>query len=174
MYSRIIPILIAVGLAACGDDDDRVPGRPGSEDYRTNRPVDRPPVERPAYSPANPDRPIATRTPAAQDNDDNDAAPADNDNTAVNERDRNGDSLTPGDQSNSEDDIKITAAIRKKVVGAQHLSTNADNVKIITNGGIVTLRGVVDSQDEKAAVEILAKEVDGVVRVDNQLELNLQ
>ena len=153
MHTRIIPILVAASVyAAACDVDPRVPDRPGSEEYRVDRPeVQRPPNER-------------------RDGD----APRDNDNTAVNERDRATGALSPADQSNSEADIRITADIRKKVLGAAHLSTNADNVKIITKEGVVTLRGVVDSPEEKDSVEILAKQVDGVVRVDNQIELNLQ
>ena len=41
----------------------------------------------------------------------------DADNTAKNERDRSGETQTSGDQSNSPEDVKITAAIRRAVVG---------------------------------------------------------
>ena len=48
---------------------------------------------------------------------------------------------------------------------------NAHNVKIITSGGVVTLRGPVNSPQEKAAIEAKAKQVAGVTRVDNLLEV---
>jgi osmotically-inducible protein OsmY len=51
------------------------------------------------------------------------------------------------------------------------LSMNAHNVKIITSNGIVTLRGPVKSQTERAAVEAKAKQVAGVQSVNNQLEV---
>jgi hypothetical protein len=91
------------------------------------------------------------------------------DNTARNKGDSN--TLTPMDQSNSSSDVEITQAIRKKVVGADGLSFNAKNVKIITVAGKVTLRGPVESSEESATIERSARDVSGVKRVDNQLEV---
>ena len=48
---------------------------------------------------------------------------------------------------------------------------DAHNVKVITSGGVVTLRGPVKSQQEKAAIDAKAKQVAGVTRVDNFLEV---
>jgi hyperosmotically inducible protein len=93
------------------------------------------------------------------------------DNTAKNERDRDTTNPTPIDQKNNQADIDITAKIRSAVVDDDTMSTNARNCKIITQDGVVTLRGVVDSQAEKDAIEAKAKTVAGVVRVDNQLEV---
>ena len=92
------------------------------------------------------------------------------DNTKVNERDRPAGALTPMDQGGG-NDRDITAAIRRSVVGDKALSFNAKNVKIITVGGKVTLRGPVKSDDEKAAIESKAKSTAGVSAVDNQLEV---
>lgn len=92
------------------------------------------------------------------------------DNTKVNERDRPATALTPMDQGGG-NDRDITAAIRRSVVGDKALSFNAKNVKIITVGGKVTLRGPVKSDDEKAAIESKAKSTAGVSAVDNQLEV---
>jgi osmotically-inducible protein OsmY len=94
----------------------------------------------------------------------------DADNTKINERDRH-DSLTPMDQSNGSSDVKISAAIRKGIMGDKTLSFAAKNVKIITVGGKVTLRGPVKSDQEKAAIEALAKQTAGVSEVDDQLEV---
>jgi osmotically-inducible protein OsmY len=77
----------------------------------------------------------------------------------------------PTDQSNARQDIKITAEIRKRILAEPDLSTAADNAKIITKAGTVTLRGAVRSQSEKDAIERIATAVPGVTRVDNQLEI---
>ena len=53
------------------------------------------------------------------------------------------------------------------------LSTNAHNVKIVTSAGTVTLRGPVKSTEEKATIEAKAKQVAGVTRVDNLLEIEV-
>ncbi|MBL8886282.1 MAG: BON domain-containing protein [Phycisphaerales bacterium] len=93
------------------------------------------------------------------------------DNTAVNKVDRNSGTKTPMDQSNSKSDIDITASIRRAIMEDKEMSTNAQNCKIITEGGVVTLRGPVNSQAEKDAIEAKAKAASGVTRVDNQLEV---
>jgi len=98
-------------------------------------------------------------------------APTDADNTARNERDSAGATATPVDQGQNETDLSITAKIRQSVVDDKALSVNAENVKIITNSGTVTLRGPVKSEQEKSAIEAKAKQVAGVTRVDNQLEI---
>ena len=98
-------------------------------------------------------------------------APAAADNTARNERDSAGATATSVDQGQNEIDLAITAKIRQSVVDDKALSVNAENVKIITNSGTVTLRGPVKSEQEKSAIEAKAKQVAGVTRVDNQLEI---
>lgn len=99
------------------------------------------------------------------------AAGADTDNTKRNVRDKHDATLTPEDQKETTRDRKLTAAIRRAIVKDDALSTNAHNVKIITRGGAVTLRGPVDSAAEKAQLEQLALKVRGVKRVDNQLDV---
>ena len=96
-------------------------------------------------------------------------APADN--TKVNERDRNTAALTPGDQGENEVDRTITQKIRQGVMKDDALSMTAKNVKIITMNSVVTLRGPVKSDKEKADVVSIAQGTDGVKRVDNQLEI---
>jgi len=95
---------------------------------------------------------------------------ADRDNSAVNVRDRDSTAKTPLDQNENKEDISITADIRKRVVDTK-MSTNAQNVKIITQNGMVTLRGPVKSVDEKTRVEEIARTVAGVDKVDSQLEV---
>jgi hyperosmotically inducible periplasmic protein len=99
------------------------------------------------------------------------APPSAADNTARNERDSTGSTATPVDQGENETDLGITAKIRQAIVDDKALSANAENVKIITNGGVVVLRGPVKSEQEKSAIEAKAKEVAGVTRVENQIEI---
>jgi osmotically-inducible protein OsmY len=98
----------------------------------------------------------------------------DADNTARNSRDRDAATQTPGDQAETETDRQISASVRQAVVGDSSLSANAHNVKIVTSGGTVTLRGPVKSTEEKSAIEAKAKQVAGVTRVDNLLEIEVK
>jgi hyperosmotically inducible periplasmic protein len=92
------------------------------------------------------------------------------DNTKVNERDRNAAAQTPMDQGNNATDLKITQQIRQAVMGNDALSFTAKNVKIITNGGKVTLRGPVKTAAERDAIDAAARKVAGA-QVDNQIEV---
>jgi hyperosmotically inducible protein len=93
------------------------------------------------------------------------------DNTAVNERDRSGDTQTSGDQSNSSADLKITQAIRQALIKDGQLSATAKNIKVITANGQVTLRGPVKTAQEKARVDQIAKSAAGGAQIDDQLEV---
>ena len=93
------------------------------------------------------------------------------DNTKLNERDRGNATPTSGDQSNAKPDIVITAEIRKQIVGDGALSMDAKNVKIITQNGVVILRGPVHSEAEKNELGNRASGVAGVKSVDNQLDV---
>jgi hyperosmotically inducible periplasmic protein len=96
---------------------------------------------------------------------------ADADNTKKNERDRDGDTVTPEDQAENDADRSITQRIRQAVVDKDGLSVNAKNVKIMTANGVVTLRGPVQSAGEKSSIASIAQATAGVSRVDNQLEI---
>jgi len=98
---------------------------------------------------------------------------SDADNTARNVRDRDNNTLTPLDQGNSKTDVAITAQIRKEIVAGKNLSVNAKNVKIITKDGHVTLRGPVNSVEEKRLIGEIATRVAPSGNVDNQLEVKL-
>ena len=93
------------------------------------------------------------------------------DNTGVNERDRNDATLTPGDQAENESDRTITRDIRRAIVGDDALSLVAENVKIVTVDGVVTLRGPVRDEQEKTLIASKARAIAGVTRVENQLEI---
>ncbi|MBZ5619802.1 MAG: BON domain-containing protein [Acidobacteriia bacterium] len=59
--------------------------------------------------------------------------------------------------------------IRKAVVDDKALSKDAHNVKIVAQDGKVTLKGSVDSAEEKQSVEQKATEVAGAGNVTNEL-----
>ena len=93
------------------------------------------------------------------------------DNTVRNESDRGGATKTPGDQAENEADRTITQNVRQAITSDDSLSTDAKNVKVVTSDGTVTLRGPVKSEQEKTEIEAKAKQVAGVKKVDNQLEV---
>ena len=93
------------------------------------------------------------------------------DNTGRNVRDRDDATKTPGDQAENEADRTITQNVRKALTNDDSLSTDAKNVKVITSDGSVTLRGPVKSDKEKSEIENKAKQIAGVKKVDNQLEV---
>jgi hyperosmotically inducible protein len=78
---------------------------------------------------------------------------------------------TADQQKVNPSDRAITQKIRKAIHGDDSLSTYAHNIKIITQGGKVTLRGPVRSEDEKASLEAKAVAVAGQENVTNQLEI---
>jgi sporulation protein YlmC with PRC-barrel domain/osmotically-inducible protein OsmY len=95
----------------------------------------------------------------------------DADNTARNVRDRAGDSMTADNAGNSGWEVQTAASIRKNLVSNQNLSTDAKNVKIIVNNGRVTLRGPVNSENEKQIIGDAAADRVGADKVDNRLEV---
>ena len=76
---------------------------------------------------------------------------------------------TPLDQGNSASDINTTAQIRKGIVDDPTMSVNAQNVKIMTNKGQVTLRGSVNTAMEKRTIGDIASRIVLEKNVDNQL-----
>ena len=93
------------------------------------------------------------------------------DNTKVNKRDRNKSEPTAGQQSNAKSDRELTRKIRQALVKDKDLSTYAHNIKVITSGGAVTLKGPVRSEDEKKAVEAKAAEAAGGASITSQIEV---
>ena len=93
------------------------------------------------------------------------------DNTRVNVRDKTDATIKPTDQPNNAADIKVAAAVRRSITTDDSLSTMAHNVKLVATAGIVTLRGPVTSEAEKAKVEQLASASPGVSSVRNELDI---
>lgn len=93
------------------------------------------------------------------------------DNTRVNVRDKTDATIKPTDQPNNAADIKVAAAVRRAITKDDSLSMMAHNIKLIASAGIVTLRGPVENEAEKAKVEQLAAAAPGVTSVRNELDI---
>ena len=97
------------------------------------------------------------------------AQPADN--TKINQRDRSQKELTADQQGETKQDREITQKIRRAIVNDKSLSTYANNVKIITVGGMVTLKGPVRSEEEKRAIEEKAAQIAGNDKIKSEIDI---
>lgn len=93
------------------------------------------------------------------------------DNTKVNTRDRAKGAVTADQQKENAGDRDLAQKIRKSVMADKSLSTYAHNVKIVAQGGQVTLKGPVRTAEEKQSVEAKAVEVAGAGHVTNQMSI---
>jgi len=93
------------------------------------------------------------------------------DNTRINRRDRSESERTADQQKENRSDRELTRQIRRALVKDQSLSTYAHNVKIISEGGKITLKGPVRSEQEKQAIEAKAVEVAGQGNVTNEIHI---
>jgi osmotically-inducible protein OsmY len=92
------------------------------------------------------------------------------DNSVANKSDGQ-EALTPMSQGASAADTQETATIRKAIMADPMLSVDAQNIKIITLRGQVTLRGVVDSVDEHKRVCQIVQKASGTDVYDDQLRV---
>ncbi|MBV9608477.1 MAG: BON domain-containing protein [Acidobacteria bacterium] len=104
---------------------------------------------------------VAAQTPAEQQSD----------NTKINRRDRNKSEVTADQQKENRSDRELARDVRRAIVKDKSLSTDAHNVKVVAQDGMVTLKGPVRSDDEKQAVEAKATEVAGENKVKNELHV---
>jgi hyperosmotically inducible periplasmic protein len=65
------------------------------------------------------------------------------------------------------DDAVITTKVKSTFLGNDRLK--GSHIKVTTTNGVVTLRGSAPSADSKAAAEELARNVDGVKSIDDEL-----
>jgi osmotically-inducible protein OsmY len=93
------------------------------------------------------------------------------DNTKVNTRDRSKGAVTADQQKDNASDRELTRKIRRALVQDKTLSSYAHNVKVVTQGGQVTLKGPVRTEEEKQIVETKAAEVAGDGHVTNQMSV---
>ena len=104
----------------------------------------------------------------------NNQAPPASDNTKTNQRDRSANEPTADQQRDNRSDRDITQQIRRAIMNDKSLSTYAHNVKVITQRGQVTLKGPVQSEDEKKSIEAKAAEVVGENKVSSELNVKPQ
>jgi len=90
------------------------------------------------------------------------------DKTEVNQEDQG---LTADQQGNTKSDREITRKIRQVIIADKSLSTYAHNVKIITVGGMVTLKGPVRSEEEKNAIEAKAAGIVGKTNMKSEISI---
>jgi hyperosmotically inducible periplasmic protein len=93
------------------------------------------------------------------------------DNTRNNQGDANKGATTADQQKMNAADRNITKEIRSSIMKDKSLSTYAQNIKIITLDGKVTLKGPVRSEEEKSSIESKAVAIAGANNVTNQLEV---
>jgi osmotically-inducible protein OsmY len=113
---------------------------------------------------------VAGAQPIAQQSTDQSATPQ-ADNTRMNRQDRGPNDVTADQQKADRSDREITQQIRKSITSDKSLSTYGHNVKVITQNGMVTLKGPVRSEEEKKAVEAKAAEVAGADKVTNEIDV---
>jgi len=93
------------------------------------------------------------------------------DNTKVNTRDRAKGEVTADQQKDNPSDLDMAKRIRQSVIKDKSLSTYAHNVKIVVQGGQVTLKGPVRSEEEKKSIEAKAAAVAGAGKVTNEIDV---
>lgn len=67
------------------------------------------------------------------------------------------------------DDSNTTAAVKARL--AQDKVSSLTRIDVDTNAGVVALNGTVESADQRARAEQLARDVGGVKRVINNLQV---
>ncbi len=100
------------------------------------------------------------------------APPVAPDNSKMNQRDTNSDELTAAQQGNTQSDVEISRKLRKELVKDKRLSVYAHNVKIITQDGVITLKGPVRTEAEKALIEARAGKIVGCRHVENEMDVS--
>lgn len=153
MYARTqIAVAALLLLSGCNDSTKRSNVGPSSN---------------PANAGTSADRATTNAVPTSS----NHAADRDATNTGRNERDRDAGNPTADNQSESRNDLDVTAEIRRAITKDSSLSVNAHNVKIITENGSVFLRGPVDREDEKEKIVAEARRVAGDTKIVDELEV---
>ncbi len=91
------------------------------------------------------------------------------DNSKINQRDNSEAMLTADQQKANKTDTQITARIRQDIMKQKSLSTYAQNIKIITVNGQVTLKGPVRSMNEQDSILKFARAAAGPTNVVNEI-----
>lgn len=98
-----------------------------------------------------------------------DSSPTKADNAKKNKEESKG--VTADQQKENKSDRETTRQIRRAVVKDKSLSIRAHNVKIVTTGGKVTLKGPVKTETEKTTIEKIAEGIVGKGNITNELEV---
>jgi len=68
------------------------------------------------------------------------------------------------------DDAALTASVKSTLVADK--AANLTRIDVDTNNGVVSLNGIVDSAQQKARAEELARRVNGVRGINNNLQIS--
>jgi len=68
-------------------------------------------------------------------------------------------------------DEKVIQLIRHSLSADKSLPTNGKGVRLIVSDGMITLRGLVTSEQEKVSIGTMARQYAGARDIDNQLEI---
>jgi hyperosmotically inducible periplasmic protein len=93
------------------------------------------------------------------------------DDSKNNQGDASAGATTADKQAQNPADRETSKKIRKAIMRDKTLSTYAQNIKIVTQDGRVTLKGPVRSEDEKANIQAKAVAIAGADNVSNELEV---
>jgi len=93
------------------------------------------------------------------------------DNSKNNQGDSGNGAMTAQKQAMNPADRELTRKIRHSIMQDKSLSTYAHNIKIISQDGKVTLKGPVNTDEEKAAIQAKAVAVAGADNVTNEIQV---
>ena len=79
--------------------------------------------------------------------------------------------MTRASQSDSDKDAALAERIRRAIVKDNNFSTTAKNVKVLFKDGIVTLRGSVRNDQEKAEIITRTRRIAGTAKIDDELDI---
>jgi len=68
------------------------------------------------------------------------------------------------------DDAAIKTSVKAKMAADVRLST-LTNIEVNSTNGVVTLSGQVENESDRAQAAMVARSVDGVVKVNNELQI---
>jgi hyperosmotically inducible periplasmic protein len=81
----------------------------------------------------------------------------------------------PDDQNQSGEtsaDWEITTKVKAQIMSDSTISASARMVSVETTDGVVTLTGSVPTEDDMDRIVMIVQQVNGVVRVDNQMTVS--
>lgn len=91
---------------------------------------------------------------------------------ACNQNQQNGDRNQKRQDCTDSSDWGITTRVKQSIMTDGSLSATSRLVHVETTNGVVTLTGSVPSKEDSRRIERLAKEVQGVRKVQNQLTVD--